>query len=149
MSADAKPETLFQCQMCGDCCRGYGGTYVSESDMQAIAKFLKADPERFKAQYCQKSGSRYVLAQSDKGYCIFWDELCQIHPVKPRMCRNWPFISAVLEDVLNWRSMGASCPGIRTDASDDAIREVVAREIDKRRQMRLGMDESEDPGKDE
>ncbi len=128
--------SIFTCQMCGECCRGYGGTYVSESDIKAIANFIGEDPEDFKARYCQLSGSRYVLAQAENGYCVFWDELCRIHPVKPRMCRNWPYISAVLEDVDNWRMMANSCPGIKTDVSDEVIRRTVARKIEERRRQR-------------
>jgi Fe-S-cluster containining protein len=119
--------------MCGDCCRGYGGTYVTDRDIQAIAAYIGEDPERFKTRYCQLSGSRYVLAQSENGYCVFWDRLCQIHPVKPRMCRHWPYIAAILEDVANWRIMARDCPGIRTDFPDDVITRSVAREIDARR----------------
>lgn len=111
MSSETRSDELFECRMCGDCCRGYGGTYVSASDIQAIAAYLQIDPSDFRDQYCRRSGSRYVIAQADNGYCIFWDQLCRIHPVKPRMCRNWPFIAAVLKDVANWRIMGASCPG--------------------------------------
>jgi Fe-S-cluster containining protein len=131
--------------MCGDCCRGYGGTYVTESDIQAIADYLHEDPKRFKSKYCQLSGSRYVLAQADNGYCIFWDKLCRIHPVKPRMCRNWPYLSAVLADIANWRVMGNSCPGIRTDFPDDVIRRAVARQIEKRRNARLDDEMTSDP----
>jgi len=134
MPSELTPEKLFECQMCGDCCRGYGGTYVSTSDIQAIAGYLKIDPADFKKRYCRRSGSRYVITQSDSGYCIFWDQLCRIHPVKPRMCRNWPFIEAVLKDVANWRIMGASCPGIRTDLSDEIIHEAIARLIRVRRE---------------
>ncbi|MEZ4524987.1 MAG: YkgJ family cysteine cluster protein [Desulfobacterales bacterium] len=66
------------------------------------------------------SGSRPVLAQS--GYCVFWKEkICTIHPVKPRMCKAWPFIQSVLTDVNNWRMMAGSCPGMRTDVPDDMI----------------------------
>ena len=137
MTSESNGESVFSCHMCGDCCRGYGGTYVSSSDIQAIAEYLQEDPEQFKAKYCQLSGSRYVLAQSDNGFCVFWDGLCRIHPVKPRMCRNWPYIAAVLEDVANWRIMGGSCPGIRTDLSDDIIRRTVARRIEERRKARL------------
>ena len=133
MPSEPQSDPIFACQMCGDCCRGYGGTYVTARDIQAIAAYINEDPERFKAQYCQSSGSRYVLAQSENGYCVFWDQLCQIHPVKPRMCRNWPYIAAILEDVTNWRIMGKDCPGIRADLPDDIIRRTVAREIDARR----------------
>jgi len=134
MPSELTPEKLFECQMCGDCCRGYGGTYVSTSDIQAIAAYLQIDPADFKKRYCRRSGLRYVITQSDSGYCIFWDQLCRIHPVKPRMCRNWPFIEAVLKDVANWRIMGASCPGIRTDLSDEIIHEAIARLIRVRRE---------------
>jgi len=136
MSSEPAPDALFECRMCGDCCRGYGGTYVSTSDIQAIATYLQIDPADFKNKYCRRSGSRYVIAQSDSGYCIFWDQLCRIHPVKPRMCRNWPFIEAVVKDVVNWRIMGASCPGIRTDLPDEIVHEVIARLIQARRKTR-------------
>ena len=145
MTPDPGCEPVFVCQMCGDCCRGYGGTYVTASDIQAIADYLHEDPKRFKSKYCQLSGSRYVLAQAGNGYCIFWDKLCRIHPVKPRMCRNWPYLSAVLEDIDNWRAMGNSCPGIRTDFPDDVVRRAVARQIEKRRNARLDDEMTSDP----
>lgn len=145
MTPDPGCEPVFACQMCGDCCRGYGGTYVTESDIQAIADYLHEDPKRFKSKYCQLSGSRYVLAQADNGYCIFWDKLCRIHPVKPRMCRNWPYLAAILADIANWRAMGNSCPGIRTDFPDDVICRAVARQIEKRRNARLDDEMTSDP----
>lgn len=135
MPSDTDSEALFICQMCGDCCRGYGGTYVSASDIRAIADYLQEDPAHFKARYCRRSGSRYVLGQSASGYCLFWDGLCRIHPVKPRMCRNWPFIQAVLEDVDNWRIMADTCPGMRTDLPDEVVRRTVARRIAERREQ--------------
>jgi len=149
MTSNSRGEPVFACQKCGDCCCGYGGTYVSEADIRAIADYIHEDPERFKSRYCQLSGSRYVLAQSDNGYCLFWDELCRIHPVKPRMCRNWPFISAVLEDPANWRIMGDACPGIRTDLPDDIICRTVARQLEKRRNERLREEKYQDPGDEE
>lgn len=136
MSSDATPEDIFVCQMCGDCCRGYGGTYVTETDIRAIADYLQMDFERFKARYCCLSGARYVLGQSEDGYCVFWDTLCRIHPVKPRMCRNWPFIPAVLEEVANWRIMADSCPGMRTNFPEEIVARVVAGCIAERRQKR-------------
>jgi Fe-S-cluster containining protein len=111
--------------MCGDCCRGYGGTYVTEADIAAIAAYLGQDPASFVEKCCRLSGSRQLLAQGPTGHCLFWDRLCTIHPVKPAMCRAWPFIKSVLVDVGNWHSMATCCPGMRTDVSDDAIKERV------------------------
>jgi len=122
------PEALFTCRQCGDCCRGFGGTYVSESDIEVIARYVKAAPERFLTRYCQPSGSRWVLGQGATGYCVFWrDGLCAIHPVKPRMCREWPFIRSVARHPENWFSMAASCPGMRTEFSPQQIAQCVER----------------------
>jgi uncharacterized protein len=120
---------IFQCKQCGDCCKGYGGTYVTPSDIEAIAGQLNTDPGLFVEKYCQMSGGKPVLAQGESGHCIFWDKLCTIHRVKPRMCREWPFIKPVLADIANWEIMAGSCPGIRTDAPDDIIKACVKKII--------------------
>jgi len=65
-------DDLFRCTLCGDCCRGYGGTYVSREDIAAIARFLAIDPSVFIDRFCRMSGGRYLLAQRADGYCIFW-----------------------------------------------------------------------------
>jgi Fe-S-cluster containining protein len=100
-------------------------------DITAIAEYIGADPHTFMAEYCQRSGGKPILTQSPNGYCIFWDKLCTIHPVKPRMCREWPFIESVLVDAKNWHAMAGSCPGMRTDVVDDTITACVRGERDK------------------
>jgi len=133
MSDNLKPEPLFECQQCGDCCNGYGGTCVSAEDMKAISAFIGADPADFVDRYCQMSGNRPVLAQAEDGYCVFYkDGTCTIHPVKPDMCRAWPFLKSILVDVDNWHAMARACPGMRTDLEDDVIREGVRQAIAKR-----------------
>lgn len=120
---------LFQCQMCGDCCKGYGGTYISEEEASKIARFLGEKKEDFIAKYTVMSGNRRVIAQKENGYCVFFDQLCTIHPVKPQMCRRWPYIKNILKDVSNWQKMAGSCPGIRTDASPEAVIARVKKEL--------------------
>jgi len=123
-------DPIFECRMCGDCCRGFGGTYVTQADMAAIARYAGVSPDRFRHTHCQPSGRRWVLAQAEDGYCVFHrNGRCAIHPVKPRMCRQWPFIPSVLADPSNWHLMAGSCPGMRTDISDDAIRLAVREEL--------------------
>jgi Fe-S-cluster containining protein len=112
---------LFSCQQCGSCCRGYGGTFLSQRDIQKITVFTKTDPASFVETYCRYSGGRPILAQQENGFCIFWNEVCTIHPVKPRMCREWPFIPGVLADPANWEIMAASCPGIQTNVPIDWV----------------------------
>ncbi|MDM8535811.1 YkgJ family cysteine cluster protein [Desulfobacterales bacterium HSG17] len=127
-------ENIFDCQQCGECCKGFGGTYISPEDIQAISAYIKISPEKFLSQYCQSSGSKIVIAQADNGYCEFWkDKICTIHPVKPRMCRHWPFIQSIIKDAGNWHAMANSCPGMRTDVSDETIINCVSLEIKKRK----------------
>ena len=121
------PDDLFRCTRCGECCRGYGGTYVTAADFAAIAAFIGCPPEDFSARYCRMSGRRPLLAQRADGYCIFYDGGCTIHPVKPRMCRRWPFIESVRSEPLNWSIMAGSCPGMRTGVPPERVRECVRR----------------------
>lgn len=129
MNVDDEPvERIFECQQCGECCRGYGGTLVAEADIAAIAEYLGIATEEMVALHCRVSATGMVIAQADDGYCVFLrDRLCGIHPVKPRMCREWPFLQSVLTDTQNWRDMASACPGMKTDAPDEVIRRIVAR----------------------
>lgn len=116
---------IFECRKCGDCCKGYGGTYVTSHDIEKISEYTGIEVDRLLSDYCVLSGRRPVLAQKPDGYCVFFDKICTIHPVKPAMCRAWPFIQSVLTDIGNWHIMAGVCPGMRTDVSDEAIRSCV------------------------
>jgi Fe-S-cluster containining protein len=120
-----KPSDMFQCKNCGHCCKGYGGTYLSERELEPIAAFLGIDRAQFISEYCQESGGRWLVAQGADEYCVLWNNGCTIHPVKPRMCRAWPFIEGVDRDTANWHIMAGECPGIRTDVSDHEIMKCV------------------------
>ncbi len=56
-----------------------------------------------------------MIKTAESGYCIFWDKVCTIHEVKPRMCKIWPFIESILLDPSNWAIIKSTCPGIRDD----------------------------------
>lgn len=126
-SDECKPEHFFECTQCGECCRGYGGTYVSPTDIAALADYLGLAQDDVRSRYCIFSGSKMLLAQRPDGFCVFWDRNCTIHPVKPLMCRRWPFIPSLLMDVANWRIMADSCPGIKKEAGPrDLLAHVAA-----------------------
>jgi hypothetical protein len=122
-------DALFTCRMCGECCKGFGGTYVSNDDIASISIFVGMDSDEFMKKYCTSSGSRRVLAQKEDGFCVFFTDKCSIHPVKPVMCRRWPFIPSLLRDFGNWRIMAGQCPGINPDAPKDEILAVVCRQM--------------------
>jgi Fe-S-cluster containining protein len=124
-----KASDLFMCENCGWCCKGYGGTVITEKDAEKIAAFIDENPKHFFDKYCRISGRKWVLAQGANDFCIFWNKGCRIHPVKPRMCKAWPFLESVLRDVDNWNIMAASCPGMRTDIPDDVIITCVREEL--------------------
>ena len=132
MSSDAVTAAdLFSCRRCGKCCQGYGGTYLTETEIDNICRYLSLDRKQFIRSYCQMSGSKPLVAQAENGYCIFWDQHCTIHPVKPHLCRKWPFIESILVDVGNWQIIADSCPGMSTGFSDDQIQKCVRDVLNK------------------
>lgn len=136
---EAFTDEIFECTQCGQCCTGYGGTYITEEDTRRIAEFVNMSREAFLADYCQKAdGGMFVIAVGEDGRCIFFKENCSIHPVKPRMCRAWPFIDAVAKAPSNWEIMADACPGIRTGAPLDYVQKVVRQE-----QAKLDADRNE------
>ncbi|MBF0099677.1 MAG: YkgJ family cysteine cluster protein [Desulfobacterales bacterium] len=118
-------DDLFTCKKCGECCTGYGGTYLTEQDISAISTFLTIPEHQFLREYCVLSGNRYLISQAKNNKCVFWDKLCTIHAVKPKMCRQWPFIESVLMDTQNWYIMAQVCPGMRNDIPENQIRHIL------------------------
>ena len=95
---------------------------ISEVDIKKIARFLDIDQERFLAQFCVKSPNGWMIAQREDGFCHFVkDKRCSIHPVKPRICRAWPYLESVLTDLTNWEAMASVCPGINKQADPQEI----------------------------
>jgi Fe-S-cluster containining protein len=126
-------DDIFVCEQCGDCCKGFGGTYVTDADVSNISTYIGSDPEQFTTEYCDKSGSRHVLTLGKDGRCIFFDteRQCTIHPVKPYMCKAWPFIKTIIKNPENWNAMGNSCPGMKKDVPDEDLKRIVALESEK------------------
>ncbi len=127
------PEDIFDCKLCGQCCKGFGGTYVDERDIRKICDYIQADPDSFVEKYCDMSGSRPVLTLGQDGSCIFFDpqKQCTIHPVKPYMCRAWPFIKALINHPENWDIMANSCPGMKKGVPPEDISRIAAMEKEK------------------
>jgi Fe-S-cluster containining protein len=77
-----------------------------------MAALLDMSPEEFSTRYVEVSSQGPRLATAN-GFCIFLqDHRCRVHPVKPFICRQWPFLPALLVDAEELEQAKGACPGI-------------------------------------
>jgi Fe-S-cluster containining protein len=114
---DILERPVFSCRQCGECCRGERGILVTLVEHEAMAAFLGLSPEDFAAQYLVATSLGPQLASRD-GVCILQSGgLCGVHPVKPRICREWPFLQALLQHADEFEAAKGACPGLAADAA--------------------------------
>ncbi len=111
----------FDCRMCGECCRGSGGIVLKLKDQERLAAHFKLDRETFLAKYGEKRGAKHYLKTKADGFCIFFGNNCEVHQVKPDVCRAWPFFHGNMVDEVSWAMASEACPGIRIDAGHEAF----------------------------
>jgi Fe-S-cluster containining protein len=103
---------VFKCQQCGECCAGKGGIYVTAAEVEQMAGFLEIVPEELIRRYLENSPLGPRLGE-DNGVCVFLaDNRCRVHPVKPRICRQWPFLEPLLKYTDELEYAKGACPGI-------------------------------------
>ncbi|MBT8342051.1 MAG: YkgJ family cysteine cluster protein [Desulfatitalea sp.] len=120
---------FFECQQCSQCCLGYGGTHVTDEELDDLARFFGQTVATVRSRYCVVSGEKTMIAQGANGNCVFLQKGCAIHPVKPHMCRRWPFIPGLMADLTNWYVMADACPGMRRDVDEQALIAFMKREL--------------------
>ncbi|MFO7710230.1 MAG: YkgJ family cysteine cluster protein [Candidatus Woesearchaeota archaeon] len=78
-----KPENIstFVCKRCGECCQ-----YLVQLEEKDIIRIREAGYSDF----YYDEGERKVLKRKN-GYCIFYKEGCTIYPIRPKVCRDYPF----------------------------------------------------------
>jgi Fe-S-cluster containining protein len=126
MSQDKQP-TVFHCQQCGDCCSGRGGIFVKPHEVEAMAALLSLPVAEFRRRFVEASpmGPRLTVAD---GVCVFLmaGNLCRVHPVKPFICRQWPFLPVLLVDPDELEHAKTACPGINPACThDDFVDEAL------------------------
>jgi Fe-S-cluster containining protein len=47
-----------------------------------------------------------------------------VHPVKPRICREWPFLRALLDHADEFEAAKGACPGLAADARHEEFIEA-------------------------
>jgi Fe-S-cluster containining protein len=104
----------FECTRCGKCCTGEPGfVWVSEEEIQRIARFRGDSVSEFEAVYTRRARGRRTLRERANGDCVFWDRVqgCRIYPVRPTQCRTWPFWESNVKTQEHWQRTTEICPG--------------------------------------
>jgi uncharacterized protein len=105
----------FKCTGCGECCTGSPGyVWLTLSEAEAMAEFLKIPVEEFMKKYTRQIGSRISLKEHPKTYdCVFLSgKKCQVYSVRPKQCRTFPFWPENLKSAEHWKETAARCEGI-------------------------------------
>ncbi len=110
----------FECLQCGRCCSGPGEGYiwVTRTEIQMIADFLKMAAGQVRREYLRRVGLRTtIIEHAYTRDCIFLRETdgqkkCLIYPVRPSQCRAWPFWPSNLANLNAWNQAAKRCPGI-------------------------------------
>jgi len=116
---DINHRPVFSCRQCGECCRGERGILVTPAELTAMAAYLGIAPDEFAARYLVNTPMGQQLA-SRNGACVMQEgSLCLVHPVKPRICRQWPFLQALLDHGDEFEAAKEACPGLAADAGHE------------------------------
>lgn len=126
-----REKPVYDCKMCGQCCYGEGGIFITEADVKAIAAYLGLPRAEFLDTYVGiRNGRMEIITRSD-GACVFLkNKVCGIHPVKPHNCRTWPFMPGALREEWGFLSMKNNCPGFDPDSTWEEFLEFY--EVSKR-----------------
>lgn len=124
----------FKCTECGKCCTGAPGfIWVSDEEIEAMAKELCMDVSLFKRKYIRMRNNRFSLIEkksqhkSDEYDCIFLKEKrCQIYSVRPKQCRTFPWWKENLNSEASWKLAAQECEGINDEAPLVQLSEIQA-----------------------
>ena len=97
----------FECQQCGNCCKGDGLVRITRQDAKEIAAFLGISVQKFYCHYTFRMNDEYWLWDKGDKECIFLNQnRCTIHEAKPLQCRDYP---------KKWRTfyLVRNCPGLQ------------------------------------
>ena len=103
----------FECQRCGDCCRGEPGIVkVDINDIKKISSCLKIKQESFAKYYLRIVNGSLSLRELRNGDCFMYDNGCKIYEVRPLQCRTFPFWKSNLGIESDWEKQKHTCPGM-------------------------------------
>lgn len=116
----------FECQRCGQCCRGRGGVRLDAEEAARAAAFLGLEPGEFR-RFLAPGEAPWDIICAENGFCVFSgpDGFCRIHPVKPKICCQWPYLPGPLRVESAFVEAKAACPGLARDLSWAEFKEAA------------------------
>ena len=122
-------QPVFQCQQCGECCQGRGGILPTPVEIGLIAHYLKITVPQLEKNFLELTPLGLAVKNKPGAGCIFNEQgRCAIHPVKPRICRDWPFLPAILLHENELEAAKEACPGLSPQSDPFRFLRVLAAE---------------------
>lgn len=104
----------FECQPgCINCCTQSGHVFVTEDDIDRIARHLGLERANFEKRYVYRGkwGARLTIPKPHSCHFLL-EGGCSIHEVKPLQCRLFPFWPEHVPNRAAWKGLRRYCPGI-------------------------------------
>ena len=119
----------FECTQCGACCTGASGqVLVNAAEIEAITQVTGWSSDTFLRDVPDGKS----LIERENGDCVFFENnRCNIHAIKPRQCRTFPFWLSNVRSEQAWQKTAEECEGIGRGRryTKDEILAVVGEEI--------------------
>lgn len=120
----------FKCTECGKCCTGTSGfVWVSEEEIEDMAKTCDLSIKEFKMRYIRNRNNRLALVEKKNSNgdfdCIFLqNKKCKIYQARPKQCRTFPWWQENLNTEESWKIAAQECEGINDSAPLVAFGEI-------------------------
>ncbi len=117
----------FGCTECGKCCTGGPGfVWVTQEELEGLAKLLNISSEMFKRRYVRIRSNRMCLVEKKNNDCIFLEgKRCQVYQARPKQCRTFPWWEENLASEESWKSAAKDCEGINESSPLVPLSEIV------------------------
>ena len=97
---------------------------LDSEDQANMLRILNITRDEALRKFWRRSGSE-IQMQTIDGHCIFYNDGCSVHEGRPKKCREWPLVKAILTDGINLETIRSSCPGLNSAATYDEVCQYI------------------------